>query len=110
MADASFDVVVSNPPYIAREVIEGLEPEVRLHEPMVALNGGEDGLDHYRTLAPEILRVLRPGGLFAVEIGYDQAETVTALFEAAGAEAVRVVKDLGTRDRVVAGTKKPLGN
>jgi release factor glutamine methyltransferase len=110
MADASFDVVVSNPPYIAREVIEGLEPEVRLHEPMVALNGGEDGLDHYRTLAPEILRVLRPGGLFAVEIGYDQAEAVTALFEAAGAGDVRVVKDLGTRDRVVAGTKKPLGN
>jgi release factor glutamine methyltransferase len=110
MADDSFDLVVSNPPYIAKAVIETLDPEVRDHDPVLALDGGEDGLDHYRTLAPEILRVLRPGGLFAVEIGYDQAEAVTALFQAAGAEEVRTVKDLATRDRVVAGVKKPLGN
>jgi release factor glutamine methyltransferase len=110
LADESFDVVVSNPPYIASPVIESLEPEVRHHDPRLALDGGVDGLDHYRTLAPEILRVLRPGGLFAVEIGHDQAEAVTRLFEGAGAEGVRVVKDLGVRDRVVAGTKKPLGN
>ncbi len=110
MADDSFDLVVSNPPYIAKAVIETLDPEVRDHDPRLALDGGEDGLDHYRTLAPEILRVLRPGGLFAVEIGYDQAEAVTALFEAAGADTLRTVKDLSTRDRVVAGVKKPLGN
>ncbi|OYX31376.1 MAG: protein-(glutamine-N5) methyltransferase, release factor-specific [Caulobacterales bacterium 32-69-10] len=110
MADDSFDLVVSNPPYIAQAVIETLDPEVRDHDPRLALDGGEDGLDHYRTLAPEILRVLRPGGLFAVEIGYDQAEAVTALFEAAGADALRTVKDLSTRDRVIAGLKKPLGN
>ena len=110
LADESFDVVVSNPPYIASPVIETLDPEVRDHDPRLALDGGPDGLDHYRVLAPEILRVLRPGGLFAVEIGFDQAEAVTALFEQAGAEVVRVVKDLGVRDRVVAGTKKPLGN
>lgn len=110
MADASFDLVVSNPPYIAQAVIETLEPEVRDHDPRLALDGGDDGLDHYRALAPEIMRVLRPEGLFAVEIGYDQAEAVTALFEAAGGQGVRVQKDLGTRDRVVTGTKKPLGN
>jgi release factor glutamine methyltransferase len=109
LADESFDLVVSNPPYIASPVIETLEPEVRDHEPRLALDGGEDGLDHYRILAPEVLRVLRPGGLFAIEIGYDQAAEVTALFERAGAEGVRTVKDLATRDRVVAGAKKPLG-
>jgi release factor glutamine methyltransferase len=110
LADESFDLVVSNPPYIATAVIETLEPEVRDHEPRLALDGGEDGLDAYRLLAPEVLRVLRPGAIFAVEIGWDQGPVVAALFEEAGAEAVRVVKDLGLRDRVVAGVKKSLGN
>jgi len=100
-----FELVVSNPPYIPTAVIETLEPEVRDHEPRLALDGGADGLDAYRRLAPEILRVLRPGGLFAVEIGYDQAETVETLFRAAGAEGVKTTKDLGVRDRVVSGTK-----
>ena len=104
-----FDLVVSNPPYVATAVIDTLEPEVRDHEPRVALDGGPDGLDAYRRLAPEILRVLKPGGPFAVEIGYDQGEAVTALFEAAGAGPVRVLKDLAGHDRVVAGSKKPLG-
>lgn len=100
-----FDVVVSNPPYIPTEVIATLDPEVRDHEPHLALDGGADGLDHYRLLAPEILRVLRPGGLFAVEIGHDQSEAVEALFTAAGADGVRTVKDLATKDRVVTGRK-----
>ncbi len=108
LGDNSFDLVVSNPPYIAREVIETLEPEVRDHEPRVALEGGEDGLMHYRVLAPEILRVLKPGGRFAVEIGYDQKAAVEALFQDAGAVGVQTLKDLGDRDRVVAGAKKPL--
>jgi release factor glutamine methyltransferase len=102
--------VVSNPPYIASPVIDTLDPEVRDHDPRLALDGGLDGLDHYRVLAPEILRVLRPEGLFAVEVGHDQAEAVTALFAQAGAAGLRTVKDLATRDRVVTGTKKPLGN
>ena len=72
------------------------------------LDGGADGLDAYRRLAPEILRVLKPGGAFAVEIGYDQKDAVEALFRDAGALGVRTIKDLADRHRVVAGSKKPL--
>lgn len=108
LGDATFDLVVSNPPYIPTAVIDTLEPEVRDHEPRLALDGGADGLDAYRLLAPEILRVLKPGGMFAVEIGYDQSQAVEALFNAAGAREVRTVKDLSTHDRVVIGVKNPL--
>ncbi|AYV46659.1 peptide chain release factor N(5)-glutamine methyltransferase [Caulobacter flavus] len=108
MGDASFDVVVSNPPYIPTADIETLQPEVRDHEPRLALDGGPDGLDAYRALAPEILRVLKPGGLFCVEIGFDQSAAVEALFNEAGAQNVRTVKDLSTHDRVVTGFKNPL--
>jgi release factor glutamine methyltransferase len=108
LGDESFDLVVSNPPYIADAVIATLDPEVRDHEPRLALSGGADGLDAYRILAPEILRVLKPGGRFAVEIGYDQREAVEALFRAVGADAVITLPDLGQRDRVVSGVKKPL--
>jgi release factor glutamine methyltransferase len=108
LGDAGFDLVVANPPYIPSAVIETLDPEVRDHDPRLALDGGEDGLDPYRILAPEILRVLKPGGLFAVEIGHDQSAAVEALFRQAGAAHVRTIKDLGLRDRVVAGSKNPL--
>jgi release factor glutamine methyltransferase len=110
LGDSSFDAVVSNPPYIRTGELESLDPEVKNHDPILALDGGPDGLVCYRSLAPEVLRVLKPGGLFAVEIGWDQGSEVKALFEDAGGEAVAVVKDLGDRDRVVAGRKKALGN
>jgi release factor glutamine methyltransferase len=105
----SFDLVVANPPYIASADIAGLAPEVRDHEPRLALDGGADGLDAYRDLAPQILRVLRESGLFAVEIGADQSAAVETLFTEAGALEVRTVKDLAARDRVVTGRKKALG-
>jgi release factor glutamine methyltransferase len=108
LGDAEFDLVVANPPYIASDVIETLEPEVKRYEPRLALDGGPDGLDAYRILAPEILRVLKPAGRFAVEIGYDQKAAVEALFRAAGAENVTTLLDLADHDRVVAGSKKPL--
>lgn len=108
LAEADFDLVVSNPPYIATDVIETLDPEVRVYEPRLALDGGADGLDAFRRLAPEILRVLKPGGRFLVEIGYDQRTAVETLFRGAGAVEVETLQDLSTHDRVVAGAKKPL--
>lgn len=108
-ADA-FDLVVCNPPYVASGVIPTLDPEVRDHEPRLALDGGPEGLDAYRRLALEVLRVLKPGGWFLVEIGHDQREPVETLFREAGAEDVRTEKDLANRDRMIAGRKKPLGN
>ena len=105
LGDGLFDLVVSNPPYVPTPVIATLDPEVREHDPALALDGGEDGLDAYRTLAPEVLRVLKPGGRFLVEIGHDQSAAVEGLFRDAGAHGVRTVPDLSTRDRVVAGSK-----
>lgn len=106
-ADHSFDVVVSNPPYIPSGDIPGLDPEVRDHDPHLALDGGPDGLQAYRELAPEVRRILKTGGLFAVEIGWDQGPQVKTLFEAAGFDNVIVVKDLSDRDRVVTNGPDP---
>ena len=108
LPDAGFDLVLANPPYIPTAEIETLEPEVREHEPRLALDGGPDGLAAYRRLAPEILRVLKPGGFFAVEIGPGQGAAVEALFEAAGAEHLARHPDLSRRERIVAGSRKPL--
>lgn len=110
LGDQGFDLVVSNPPYIRSAEIETLDPEVRDHEPRLALDGGPDGLEAYRVLAPEVLRLLKPGGLFAIETGWDQGPQVKALFEAAGGHQVQIVKDLSDRERVVTGLKNPLGN
>ena len=106
-ADNSFDLVVSNPPYIPTGDIPGLDPEVREHDPHLALDGGPDGLQPYRDLAPEIARILRPEGIFAVEIGHDQGAAVKALFIEAGFNDVKVIKDLGDRDRVVTNGPDP---
>ena len=109
LADESFDVVVANPPYIRSAEIETLEPEVKDYEPRLALDGGPDGLDAYRVLVGQILRVLKPGGAFYVEIGHDQSKEVEALFKAAGALLVETTRDLADKDRVVSGVKKALG-
>ena len=109
-ADHSFDFVASNPPYIPSGDIAGLDPEVKDHDPILALDGGPDGLQAYRDLAPEIMRILKPGGTFAVEIGFDQGPQVKALFEEAGFGNVIVVKDLSDRDRVVTNGPDPRTN
>ena len=103
LRDHSFDLVVSNPPYIVREVLARLEPEVRDHEPALALDGGEDGLDAYRVIMADLPRLLRPGGWFALEIGYDQGAAVLALAQAAGLTALECLPDLSGHDRVVLG-------
>ena len=101
-----FDIIVSNPPYIPTEIIKELQPEVRNFEPMLALDGREDGLFFYRQLVSEGRRFLNPGGSIYFEIGYDQAESVSALLENAGFAEIRVVKDAAGLDRVVCAVMK----
>jgi release factor glutamine methyltransferase len=101
---STFDLIVSNPPYIPPSEIETLMPEVRDHEPRIALDGGTDGLAFYRRIAAEARGWLKPGGLLAVEIGATQGEAVRGLFEAAGLRAVRAVQDRAGRPRVACGT------
>lgn len=99
----TFDIITSNPPYIPTAVIATLEPEVREHEPMMALDGTEDGLKFYRQIAKQAGTWLKPGGAIYLEIGYDQGEAVSGLLRDAGFDRVRVVKDLPGKDRVVCG-------
>lgn len=97
-----FDLIVANPPYIAEAEMAALAPEVRLHEPRLALTPGGDGLDAYRAIARGALARLMPGGRILVEIGPAQGAAVSALLSAQGFGAVRVIADLDGRDRVVA--------
>ncbi len=101
--DGKFDVIVSNPPYIARDLVDTLMEEVKDHEPRIALDGGEDGLDFYRRLLDGSADHLIPGGMVLFEIGYDQGSAVRALMEEHGLRDVTVVKDFGGNDRVVRG-------
>lgn len=96
-----YDVIVSNPPYIPTAVIDGLEPEVREHEPRMALDGAADGLYFYRILAAQSKRYLKDGGSLYLEIGYDQAGAVSGLLLDNGYEDIQVVKDEPGQDRVV---------
>lgn len=102
----TFDVIVSNPPYIPTKIIEGLQPEVRDHEPMLALDGKEDGLYFYRKLALESRSHMSLGGAVYFEIGYDQGEAVSGLLKDAGFGEIRVVKDAAGLDRVVCSRKQ----
>ena len=99
----AFDVIVSNPPYIPTEVIGGLMPEVAVYEPMLALDGKEDGLHFYRRIVADASKYLKPNGKLLFEIGHDQGESVSSLMKEAGYQEVRVIKDLAGNDRVVIG-------
>lgn len=96
-----YDIITSNPPYIPTDVISGLEPEVKDHEPMMALDGCADGLAFYRRIAQEAEEYLANDGKIYLEIGYDQGQAVRELFTKAGYTDVRVVQDLAGNDRVV---------
>lgn len=96
-----YDVLTANPPYIPTAVIRTLEPEVRDHEPVLALDGTEDGVHYYRKIAEQARRYLTPGGAVYLEIGYDQGETVSGLLKEQGYREVRVRRDLAGNDRVV---------
>lgn len=96
-----FDVITANPPYIPDGAIDGLEPEVARFEPRLALAGGPDGLDCYRALAPDLARLLVPGGLAALEVGMGQAGEVAAILAAAGLRIEAVRRDLAGVERCV---------
>ena len=96
-----FHAIVSNPPYIPSEEIDGLQAEVRLHDPRQALDGGLDGLDPYRMIAKGAAAHLRDGGRIAVEIGHTQRQEVGQLFAKAGYQLIATHRDLAGSDRVM---------
>ena len=97
-----FNLIISNPPYIPPSVIEGLEPEVRDHEPMMALDGGADGLDFYRIIAQHAPEHLKKGGVLMLEIGFDQKDAVKGLLQETGRfEKIIGLTDLTGKDRIV---------
>lgn len=100
-AAAPFDLVISNPPYIAPDEIAGLEPEVTKYDPMTALVGGDDGLECYRSIAALLPRALKKGGLVVLEIGHAQAEAVKSILALSDIAVIQTLTDLGGSDRAV---------
>lgn len=101
-----YGMILSNPPYIRTDEIKDLQEEVRLHDPVIALDGKEDGLYYYRRIVRESRSCLEEGGMLLFEIGCDQAEAVSGLMSAAGFREITVKKDLAGLDRVVSGVLK----
>ena len=101
--DMKFDIIVSNPPYIKKEVIETLDKQVKDFEPYNALEGGIDGLDFYRAITTQGKNYLNKGGILAYEVGHDQSEDVSKLMEKDGYTNIYTRKDLQQIDRVVIG-------
>lgn len=99
---ARFDIIVANPPYIPSGDLAGLDRDVRDHDPPQALDGGADGLDPYRAIAPRLDSLMRPDAVAAFECGWNQGESVAALLRA-GLREVMVYRDLAGHDRVVLG-------
>ena len=96
-----FDIIVSNPPYIRSDIVTTLDREVRHHDPMAALDGGQDGLAPYRLIAADAGRFLVENGIVGVEIGFDQRLDVSTIFASNGFSLVEAVKDYGGNDRVL---------
>ena len=104
--EGSFDVIVSNPPYIPTEEIAGLMPEVRDFEPFEALDGKEDGLWFYQRIIEDGQKHLKPFGYLMFEIGYNQGKDVFDLMQSAGYQEIKIVQDLAGLDRVVIGKRR----
>ena len=102
--DEPFELIVSNPPYIPRGDISGLDASVRDYEPHLALDGGEDGLDFYRAIAGKWKEALNVGGRLYFEVGIGQADSVLRIMRAQGFGDIQVVKDHHDIPRVVFGT------
>lgn len=102
--EGKFEIIVSNPPYIASAEVEKLMPEVRDHEPRMALDGTEDGLYFYRRIIEEAGKHLVSSGMLFFEIGYDQGQAVSEMMRTEGYCEVQVVQDYAGLDRVVFGT------
>lgn len=100
-----FDVIVSNPPYIATGEIETLTEEVRIHDPYIALDGLEDGLHFYREITQQSLNYIKSGGWLLYEIGFTQAHDVSDIMSEYGYSNIKVIKDLAGLDRVVMGQR-----
>lgn len=102
----SYDIIVSNPPYIPTEEIENLMPEVKDHEPILALDGNQDGLDFYRKIAECAPKYLNKDGYIFLEIGHDQGLAVKEMFQTQGFYDIEIKKDLSGLDRVVFGRRR----
>lgn len=103
--DIKFDIIVSNPPYIRKADIAGLEVDVKNYEPSLALDGGDDGLDFYRKITEDSIKVIKDNGILGYEVGYDQAEDVKKIMIQSGYGDIRILEDLASIQRVVIGTK-----
>lgn len=103
--EEKFDLIVSNPPYIRKADIDGLDRQVKDFEPYNALEGGEDGLDFYRQITKESIDYLKQGGILAYEVGHDQAEDVSEIMKSYGYTKIYKKKDIQGIDRVVIGFK-----
>jgi len=101
---ASVDVLVSNPPYIPSKVVDGLAPHIRGHEPRLALDGGPDGLEVYRSLLLDAVMVLKPGGAIFLEIGDEQGPALRDMLDEYGFTEVTIHRDYAGKDRFATGT------
>lgn len=104
-SDEKFSIIVSNPPYIKTDIIEGLQRDVKEFEPELALDGGRDGLVFYRKISKESKAYLLDGGMVIYEIGYDQGESVKEIMLEEGYRRIKIIKDLQGLDRIVLGFK-----
>lgn len=103
--EIKFDIIVSNPPYIRKADIAGLEVDVKNYEPSLALDGGDDGLDFYRKITEDSIKFIKDNGILGYEVGYDQAEDVKKIMIQSGYGDIRILEDLASIQRVVIGTK-----